>query len=382
MDKSSKIFVAGHKGLVGSAITSTLQKKGYTNLIFRSQSDLDLANQQSVNDFFERERPEYVFLAAALVGGIVANNTYRADFIYQNIMIQSNVIYASWKYGVKKLLFLGSTCIYPKDAPQPMKEEYLLTSPLEQTNEPYAIAKIAGLKMCESFNRQYGTNFISVMPTNLYGPADNFDLERSHVLPALLRKIHLGQCLESGDWNRIRRDLFKNPIEGVDGASDESSILNVLAKYGIRVKDSVLSGRYNESQNRETLKNVEVTVWGSGRPLREFMYSLDMAGACVYLMEKVDVVDLIGLSQSHDEPVLNPPHFLNIGTGEEISIRDLALKIKTLIGFAGEIIFDLSKPDGPLRKATDITLLEKLGYKHDYNLNSGLALNYTIFLSD
>ena len=235
MEKSSKIYVAGHTGLVGSAIKRCLEKKGYSNLIFRTLDELDLTDQRSVDEFFKKEQPEYVFLAAALVGGIVANNTYRADFIYNNIMIQSNVIHSCWKYKVKKLLFLGSTCIYPKNAPQPLKEEYLLTSLLEYTNEPYAIAKIAGLKMCESFNIQYKTNFISVMPTNLYGPGDNYDLEKSHVLPALIRKIHLGKCLETGDWEALKKDLERHPIENIRGSEDQNIILKILSKYGVRL---------------------------------------------------------------------------------------------------------------------------------------------------
>ena len=244
MDKSSKIYVAGHSGLVGSAITRCLKEAGYNNLIFKTINELDLTSQQAVDEFFSKEKPEYVFLAAAIVGGIVANNTYRADFIYNNIMIQSNVIDACWKYGVKKLLFLGSTCIYPKNAPQPLKEEYLLSSRLEHTNEPYAVAKIAGLKMCEAFNIQYGTDFIAVMPTNLYGAGDNYNLERSHVLPALMRKIHLGKCLEDGNWDEIRKDLKKHPIENVNEDYTKEEIVDVLRKYGVEEK----SGRGGEEE--------------------------------------------------------------------------------------------------------------------------------------
>ncbi len=364
MEKSSKIYVAGHTGLVGSALMRSLKEKGYANLIFRTQAELDLTDQKAVGEFFAAEKPEYVLLAAALVGGIVANNTYRADFIYHNIMIQSNVIHSCWKSGVKKLLFLGSTCIYPKNAPQPLKEEYLLTSALEYTNEPYAIAKIAGLKMCESFNNQYGTNFISVMPTNLYGPGDNFNLERSHVLPAMLRKIHLGKCLEDNDWQSIRKDLKRYPVETVDGEAEESVILEKLGKYGVARKEN----------------HVEVGIWGTGTPLREFMYSQDMADACVYLMEKVNISDITDLNRSHESDDFHPPQFLNIGTGEEITIRDLALKIKGLTGYKGEILFDKNKPDGTMRKATDITLLKQLGYNHKYNLNSGLLKMYEEYL--
>ena len=370
MDKSAKIYVAGHKGLVGSAITNCLIGKGYTNLIFRTLEELDLTDQKAVAEFFSSEKPEYVFLAAALVGGIVANNTYRADFIYNNIAIQSNVIHSSWKYGVKKLLFLGSTCIYPKQAPQPMKEDYLLTSPLEYTNEPYAIAKIAGLKMCESYNIQYKTNFISVMPTNLYGPGDNFNLEKSHVLPALLRKIHLGKCLEEGNWEDLRKDLDKNPIEGVNGGSDKDAILSIIDKYGVKVSTT--------QSGSDT--GVTVNVWGTGTPFREFMYAPDMAEACVYVMENADVTDIVKLNQQVDKPDYHAPQFLNIGTGEEISIQDLAPEIKSLIGFKGEIVFDASKPDGTMRKATDITLLKKLGYSHKFNLDVGLAEVYKKYL--
>jgi GDP-L-fucose synthase len=297
-------------------------------------------------------------------------------------MIQSNVIHTSWKYQVKKLLFLGSTCIYPKNAPQPMKEDYLLTSRLEHTNEPYAIAKIAGLKMCESFNLQYKTNFIAVMPTNLYGPGDNFNLERSHVLPALLRKIHLGKCLEEGDWKGIRNDLNKNPIEMVNGDSEENIILDILNKYGVKIVD--VSGSdltYTKSDNRNPLRKVAVNVWGTGTPLREFMYSLDMAEACVYLIENVDINNITELNQTGKLADYHSPHFLNIGTGEEISTKDLALKIKRLIGFKGDIIFDLSKPDGPGRKATDITVLKKLGYVHKYKLDAGLIEMYSSYLN-
>ena len=377
MNKDSKIYIAGHTGLVGSAITATLRSKGYNNLLFRTLEELDLTDQKSVNAFFAAEQPEYVFLAAALVGGIVANNSYRADFIYQNIMIQSNVIHACWKHKVKKLLFLGSTCIYPKDAPQPLKEEYLLSSPLERTNEPYAIAKIAGLKMCESFNLQYNTNFISVMPTNLYGPGDNYNLEKSHVLPALLRKIHLGKCLEEGNWAGIRNDLNKNPIEKTDGTSEEKVILEILKKYGVQV---ISTWDPDTKDNNYRFNKVAVNVWGTGTPLREFMYSLDMAEACVFVMEKVDVNNIIELNRSVKGAEYHSPHFINIGTGEEISVKELATKIKNITGFNGEIVFDTSKPDGTMRKITDITILKKLGYSHKFDLDAGLAEIYTNYL--
>jgi len=382
MEASSKIYVAGHKGLVGSAITKSLELKGYNNLILRSFEDLDLTDQKAVDLFFKTENPEYVILAAALVGGIMANNTFRADFIYNNIMIQSNVIHASWKYKVKKLLFLGSTCIYPKNAPQPLKEEYLLTSELEYTNEPYAIAKIAGLKMCESFNLQYKTNFISVMPTNLYGPGDNFNLEKSHVLPALLRKIHLGKCLEEGNWDGIRKDLNKNPVEKIDGNSEEKAILDVLKKYGVEVKEaSSFDDDRKEHRNSGSGKGVVyVSIWGTGTPLREFMYSIDMAEACVFLMENTNVNDIAELNTSGNNSDYSPPHFLNIGTGEEISIKELALKIKRVVGFKGEIVFDTSKPNGTMRKITDVSLLHGLGYNHKFNLDSGLKETYNNYL--
>lgn len=369
MDKSSKIYVAGHKGLVGSAITKTLEEKGYTNLVFRSLEELDLTNQDAVDEFFAKEKPEYVFLAAALVGGIMANNIFRADFIYQNIMIQSNVISSSWKHNVKKLLFLGSTCIYPRDAPQPMNEDSLLTSQLEYTNEPYAIAKISGLKMCESFNIQYKTNFISVMPTNLYGPGDNYNLEKSHVLPALMRKIYLGKCLEDGNWEAIRKDLNRYKIENVSGSSDKEAIEVILAKYGVA---QAAAG-----------KTVNVNVWGTGTPMREFMYSLDMAAACVYVMENADIKDITGMNENgkKNSPDYHAPHFLNIGTGEEVTIKQLAEKIKELVGFKGNIVFDTTKPDGTMRKATDITLLRQLGFRHKFDLNAGLKHAFNTYLN-
>lgn len=371
MKKDSKIYVAGHTGLVGSAITGTLRSKGYNNLLLRTMEELDLTDQKLVDEFFAAERPEFVINAAAKVGGIVANNTLRADFIYVNIMIQNNLIYAAWKYAVKKLLFLGSTCIYPKNAPQPLKENYLLTSPLEYTNEPYAIAKVAGLKMCESFNNQYKTNFIAVMPTNLYGFGDNYDLEKSHVLPALLRKFHLGKSLEEGNWASIRKDLNRNPVEKINGEADEKSILSILEKYGIRVIDN----------NPPDKKNVTVTVWGTGSPFREFMNSQDMAEACVFVMENIDVKDITAIhSRGVSDPEYHPPHFINIGTGEEITIRDLATKVKKLTGFSGEIIFDSSKPDGTMRKTTDISALRGLGYVHKIGLDAGLERTYLQYI--
>ena len=359
-----KIYVAGHTGLVGSALTNTLRDKGYSNLLLRTMEELDLTDQKAVDSFFAEQKPEYVLIAAAKVGGIIANNTLRADFIYVNLMIQSNMIYSAWKHGVKKLLFLGSTCIYPKNAPQPMKEDYLLTSQLEFTNEPYAVAKIAGLKMCESFNIQYNTNFIAVMPTNLYGHGDNYNLEASHVLPALLRKFHLGKCLEDNNIEAIRKDLNRYPVEKINGSSDQESIIRILDKYGIKLTGKGQSGK----------SQVSVTIWGTGTPLREFMNSKDMAEACVFIMENTDVKDIVNIHKTgKSDPEYHPPHFLNIGTGEEISIRDLAYKVKDLTGFSGDVVFDSSKPDGTMRKATDTTALKGLGYRHKISLDEGLA---------
>ncbi|MFH0841629.1 MAG: GDP-L-fucose synthase [Bacteroidota bacterium] len=370
MNKNSKIYVAGHTGLVGSAITTVLEEKGYSHLILRTLEELDLTDQKAVDDFFTREKPDYVFLAAAKVGGILANNTLRADFIYTNLLIQSNIIHCSWKHGVRKLLFLGSTCIYPGNAAQPLTEDSLLTSQLEYTNEPYAIAKIAGIKMCESFNIQYKTNFISVMPTNLYGLRDNYDLEKSHVLPALLRKFHLGRCLETNNWNALRKDLNRYPVGSLNGDSDEKSVLTVLDFHGITLIDE------------KSQRKVSVKIWGTGTPLREFMYSKDLAEACVYLMEKTDIPDIVKLHKSRhpDQADYNPPHFLNIGTGEEISIKRLAEKIKTLTGFTGDIMFDPLKPDGTLRKVTETSILHDLGFHHKVSLDEGLWKTYEEYL--
>lgn len=354
MNQSSKIYVAGHCGLVGSAIWSNLQQKGYTHLIGRTHDELDLLDSTAVRRFFDDERPEYVFLAAAYVGGIVANNRYRADFIYRNLGIQQHVIGESYRHGVKKLLFLGSTCIYPRDVPQPMKEEALLTAPLEYTNEPYAIAKIAGLKMCESFNLQYGTNYIAVMPTNLYGPNDNFDLERSHVLPAMVRKIHLAKCLEERSMDAVRADLAKRPVEGEDGTGSDKDILDLLARYGITP-----SG---------------VTLWGTGRPLREFLWSEEMADACVYIMEHVDFDDLKG-----DANEVRNCH-INIGTGKEISIRELAQLVARTAGYRGTLAFDASKPDGTMRKLTDVSKLHALGWHHRVEIDEGVERMYRWYL--
>ena len=364
MDKNSKIYVAGHRGLVGSAIVKNLLSRGYTNLIYRTHQELDLTNQRAVDEFFELEKPEYVILAAAKVGGIVANNTYRADFIYDNLQVQNNVIHQSYIHGVKKLLFLGSTCIYPKNSPQPMKEEYLLTSPLEYTNEPYAIAKIAGIKMCESYNLQYGTNFISVMPTNLYGENDNFDLEKSHVLPALIRKIHLGKCLEENNWDAIKDDLNKNPIENIDGNNTKEDILNILEKYGIKKQFNIKNSTFK----------ISIAIWGSGTPRREFMYSEDMADACVYLMENIDFKEIIQKDNSTFNEVRNT--HINIGTGIDISIKELAELIKEIIGFKGKFYFNTSKPDGTMIKRTNPSKLHSLGWKYKVELEDGIEKIY------
>jgi GDP-L-fucose synthase len=358
MNKDAKIYIAGHRGMVGSAIWKNLENRGFTNLIGRDSSKVDLRNQIAVEQFFSDEQPEYVFLAAAKVGGILANNTYRADFIYENLMIQNNIIHYAWEYGVKKLLFLGSTCIYPRDAAQPMAENSLLTNILEYTNEPYAIAKIAGIKLCESYNLQYGTNFIAVMPTNLYGPNDNFDLERSHVLPALIRKMYLGSWMEKEDWDAIRLDLNRFPIAGVDGKATKEQIIEVLAKFGIKISD----------KNIEGLIKVSVEIWGSGKPLREFLWSEEMADACVYIMEQVDFKELAALSGEKD---VRNCH-INIGTGKEISIKDLALLIKKKVDFKGDIVYDASKPDGTMRKLTDPSKLHKLGWSHKIEIEEGI----------
>lgn len=363
MDKNTKIYVAGHNGLVGSAIWKNLKSKGYTNLIGKDFSELDLRNQKAVEDFFAEEKPEYVFLAAAKVGGIVANNTYRADFIYENLQIQNNIIHNAYLNGVKKLLFLGSTCIYPREAQQPMQETELLTAPLEYTNEPYAIAKIAGIKLCESYNLQYGTNFISVMPTNLYGPNDNFDLEKSHVLPAMIRKMHLGKCLKNRDWNALREDLNKRPVEGVTGMSSESEILKMLTKYGIQ----------------NTVDSVNVELWGTGAPLREFLWSEEMADACVFCMENVSFEDLARDVRVQSNEIRNT--HINIGTGKEISIKDLAYQIKEVVGFEGEIIFNADKPDGTMRKLTDPSKLHSLGWHHKIEIEEGVQKMYDWYIS-
>lgn len=365
LDKDSKIYVAGHKGLVGSAIWDNLKSRGYDNLVGRSHAELDLLDPVAVKEFFDRERPDAVVLAAAYVGGIMANLRYRADFIYRNLQIQQNVIGESWKHGVRKLLFLGSTCIYPRDAAQPMKEDCLLSSPLEYTNEPYAMAKIAGLKMCESFNLQYGTNYIAVMPTNLYGPNDNFHLENSHVLPAMIRKIHLAKCLHDGDWDAVRKDISLRPVRSGDvvvaGNSSEEEILSVLQNYGI-APDAV-------------------TLWGTGRPMREFLWSEEMADASVHVLLNVDFKDTYDASAKNSDGIAEIRNcHINIGTGKELSIRELAEKIRQETGFAGEIRWDSTKPDGTLRKLTDVTKLHNLGWHHKIEIDEGIHRLYGWYL--
>lgn len=355
MDSNSKIYVAGHRGLVGSAIWNNLKQKGYKNLIGRTHAELDLLDAVAVKHFFDNERPEYVILAAAHVGGIMANNIYRADFIYKNLQIQQNVIGESFRHNVTKLLFLGSTCIYPKNAPQPIQEDSLLTSPLEYTNEPYAIAKIAGLKMCESFNLQYGTDYIAVMPTNLYGPRDNFHLERSHVLPAMIRKIHLAKMLMEKDFSGIKCDLNKMPVNDITGEASIPEIISTLNNYGI----------YDDN----------LVLWGTGTPLREFLWSEDMADASVHILEHVSFNDLKG----NNSEVRNC--HINIGTGKELKISQLADIIKEEVGYNGIIKWDSTKPDGTMRKLCDVSKLHSLGWRHTIEINDGIHRLYTWYLN-
>lgn len=357
MNKNTKIYIAGHRGLVGSAIWNNLMSRGFTNLVGRTHQELDLLDGAAVKKFFDEEQPEAVVLAAAHVGGIMANNIYRADFIYNNLQIQQNVIGESYRHGVKKLLFLGSTCIYPREAPQPMKEDCLLTDTLEYTNEPYAIAKIAGLKMCESFNIQYGTNYIAVMPTNLYGPNDNFHLEKSHVLPAMIRKIHLAKCLNENDWEAVRKDLNLRPVEGVDGNNTNEEILAILSRYGIS-PDAVI-------------------LWGTGTPMREFLWSEEMADASVHVLLNVDFKDTYDASQKE----IRNCH-INVGTGKEVSIRQAAEMIVKEIDFKGELRWDSSKPDGTMRKLTDVTKLHNLGWHHKIEIDEGIHRMYEWYLNN
>ncbi|MBP3767679.1 MAG: GDP-L-fucose synthase [Prevotella sp.] len=376
LEKNAKIYVAGHRGLVGSAIWNNLKSRGYTNLVGRTHQELDLTDQVAVRQFFDEERPDAVVLAAAFVGGIMANSLYRADFIMQNMKMQCNVISESYAHGVKKLLFLGSTCIYPKNAPQPMKEDALLTSPLEYTNEEYAIAKIAGLKMCESYNLQYGTNYIAVMPTNLYGPNDNFHLENSHVMPAMMRKVYLAKLIHDDDWDAIRRDLDIRPVEGFNGSSQSEDILKVLAKYGI-------------SDNK-------VVLWGTGTPLREFLWSEDMADASVHVLLNVNFSDIIGIEKyssvhygASTDGAVDRNHsagrggalpqlgeirncHINVGTGKELTIRQLSELVVKAVGFTGTVEFDATKPDGTMRKLIDVSKLHSLGWTHKVEIEDGV----------
>lgn len=350
MQKNSKIYIAGHNGMVGSGIKRNLESRGYNNIVYRSSNELNLIDSVAVAQFFETEKPDYVILAAAKVGGIVANNTYRAQFIYENLMIQNNVIHQSYVHGVKKLLFLGSSCIYPRMAAQPMTEDALLTGTLEATNEPYAIAKIAGIKMCEAYHAQYGCNFISIMPTNLYGQNDNYDLEKSHVLPALMRKMLLGKYLMHNNWDAIRNDLNKLPIEKIDGTASETDILTLLGKYGI-------------SKTNDTTR---ITLWGTGSPMREFLHVDDMADASVYLLLNYDAPDTL-------------PSHVNAGCGEDISIKDLSEIVRTTVDYEGEIVWDTTKPDGTPRKLLDVSKLNNLGWKPAISLEEGIkqvSINY------
>ena len=382
LDKNSKIYVAGHTGLVGSAIWNNLKKRGYNNLVGKNIQEMDLTDQYAVKKFFDEEKPDAVVLAAAFVGGIMANSLYRADFVMVNMKIQCNVISEAYAHGVKKLLFLGSTCIYPKEAPQPMVEDALLTGPLEYTNEPYAIAKIAGLKMCESYNLQYGTNFIAVMPTNLYGPNDNFHLENSHVMPAMMRKVYLAKLIHEGAWDKIAIDLNKRPVEGVKGDGIEipgqarNEALRILEKYGI-------------SDNK-------VVLWGTGTPLREFLWSEEMADACVHILTTVDFKDVIGIEKYSSvhygtaaDGVVDRDHtagrggaipslgeirncHINVGTGKELTIRQLSELVVKAVGFEGEVEFDASKPDGTMRKMIDVSKLHRLGWHHKIEIEEGV----------
>lgn len=357
IDKNTKIYVAGHRGLVGSAIKRNLEQRGFTNVIGRTHKELDLLDGAAVRKFYDEEKPEMVVLAAAHVGGIMANSVYRADFIYQNLQIQQNVIGEAWRHGVKKLLFLGSTCIYPREAPQPIPEDALLTSPLEYTNEPYAISKIAGLKLCESLNLQYGTDYMAVMPTNLYGPNDNFDLVNSHVLPAMMRKMHLAKLLNEGNLDALRADLAKRPIPDLPDAENASlaEIEKALAKFGIHAS--------------------HLDLWGSGRPLREFLWSEDMADASVHVLLNVSFADV-----SRGMKEVRNTH-INVGTGLELTIAELAEKIRQEVGFKGEIRWDASKPDGTMRKLCDVSKLHSLGWRHKVELPEGIKRLYEWYLT-
>jgi GDP-L-fucose synthase len=355
----NKIYVAGHRGLVGSAILRQLVLKGFSNIITRTHTELDLTNQSAVQDFFKYEKPNYVILAAGKVGGIYANSTYPAEFIYQNIMMEANIIHTAYQSNVKRLLFLGSTCIYPKSVKQPMREDALLTGNLEATNEPYAIAKIAGIKLCESYNRQYGTDFRSVMPTNLYGENDNYHLENSHVLPAIMRKVHLAKLLEEGDWGAIKCDLESNPITNINSNDSSEKTLKVLNDYGIQ---------FDTNQKKSHVK-----LWGTGKAMREFLHVDDMAAASIFVLEldKQKYLNNTKAMLSH----------INIGTGIDITIRELAECIQNILGFEGQISFDHSKPDGTPRKLIDVTRLSEIGWSFNIGLEEGIKLTYEKYLS-
>jgi len=362
LKKSSKIYLAGHTGLVGSAIHRKLIETGHENIITLTLEELNLMDPIATEKFFIQEKPEYVILAAAKVGGIMANNKYRADFLYENLLIQNNVIYQCYKNKVKKLIFLGSSCIYPQNAPQPLKEDSLLTSELEYTNEPYAIAKITGIKLCESFNLQYGTNFIALMPTNLYGPGDNFDLEKSHVFPAIIRKLHLGKCLINDNMDGIRKDLDKYPVEGITGSSSKNEILNKLNKYGIQKKNG----------------KVSIVFWGTGSPKREFMHSSDLANACIFVLENLDFIDLVDDPSKFHQTVKNIRNtHINIGTGSDLTIKELVELAKVIIAYNGIIEWDPSMPDGTARKLMDVSKINALGWKASISLTEGIKSVYS-----
>ena len=368
MKADSKIFVAGHKGMVGSAIYRTLLTEGFTQIHTQERKELDLTNQVRVDEFFKKEQFEYVFLAAAKVGGISANNRLRAEFIFENLQIQNNIIHAAYRYGVKKLLFLGSSCIYPRDAEQPLKEKYLLNGELEYTNEPYAIAKIAGIKMCESYNIQYGTNFISAMPTNLFGINDNYDLENSHVLPALMRKIILGKLLHEGQYALIEKDFSRHSKERLPGNLSKTDLIHLLVKQGIKKKD----------------EQVHITLWGTGTPMREFLFADDLADACLFLMKHIDFVHLVNLSKQETRTGKNEIRntHINIGTGQDISIMELAGIIKKTVGFKGHFNWDSSKPDGTPRKYLDVSRLSTFGWKAQTSLKEGIEKVYNNYMKE
>jgi GDP-L-fucose synthase len=368
MNKDSKVYVAGHLGLVGGGIWRAFERHGYTNLLGLSIDEMDLMNQQAVDDFFEKEKPEVVVLVAAKVGGIHANDTYRGQFIYENLMIEMNVIHAAKKHGVQKLLFLGSSCIYPKLAEQPIKEEALLTGPLETTNEPYAIAKIAGIRLCDAYNRQYGTNFISAMPTNMYGPGDNYHPENSHVLPAMIRKMHLAKSLENSDFDELTRVYRHEQRSEVKDQKSEEELLKWLGKSGVSLSSDLCPPTSE--------RGVRLALWGSGTPLREFLYSDDLAEACVFLVENANYDDMAftddsGTVQSH----------INVGSGQEVTIKELSETVKEVIGFEGELEWDTSKPDGTPRKLMDSSRINALGWSANVSLKTGISLAYNDFLS-